>query len=127
MKIIGFFLVLVCAACMGAAVGSSEVGQDRTISVSVTVPDMAWKIRIEEIYYVKGDLLVISRLTRADGHGAQAISVVSDSMRIKAPESTIRHYILGKTWKWRNTESYTFLNSRDEIAGMLMGGVRLYP
>ncbi|MFZ5572780.1 MAG: hypothetical protein ACOZF0_20470 [Thermodesulfobacteriota bacterium] len=127
MKITSFFLLLACFACTGARVDSAEGLREQTISVAVVAPDSAWKIRIETIRRVEDALLVVSRLSRGNVRATQTITVVSDRVRVKAPELAVRHYIVGKTWEWRNSEPYTFLKSPDEVAGIRNAGVPLYP
>lgn len=127
MKRLIFLLLFICAACAGATVHSTENSKDQDVTVSLTVPDLAWRIKIIEIYQVNETLLVISSLSRADTHAAQAIQIVSDSVRIRAPAYKIRHYIMGKKWKWQSKEPYIFINSKDELSGELAGGIRLYP
>jgi len=117
---------MLCAACISTPVNSSDIVSARDIEVKLKVPDMGWKIRIHEIHQRDEMLWVISSLTRHPGPSGQAISTVSDRVRMDLPDRPVKHFILGKTWKWENPESYTFIHGMDEIAGSLEGGQLLY-
>ncbi|MFP4070222.1 MAG: M16 family metallopeptidase [Opitutales bacterium] len=103
----------------------SDPGSDnpdtRKLDVRVDTPDAAWNIRIERVYQTDESLLVISRLRREKGMGAQVITTVSDSVRIPVDEDLkVRHYILGKTWKWGDdAEGLTFIDSLDTFGETL--------
>lgn len=117
---------MLCAACISTPVNSSDIVSARDIEVKLKVPDMGWKIRINEIYKRDEALWVISSLYRHPGMAGQAISTVSDRIHMDLPDRPVKHFILGKTWKWENKEPYTFINDMDEIAGSLEGGQLLY-
>lgn len=86
--------------------------KEQEITVKLTVPDVGWKIYIEEIYCVEGELWVICRLDRPPVMAAQIISTVSDTIKVKTPDLVTKYFVLGKTWRWRNNEPYT-LNNRN--------------
>jgi hypothetical protein len=114
------------ALCIALSVA---VAQDamRPVTVELTVPDATWSIRISEVYRVTNELWVVSALTRSAGVGIAAISTVRDTVELAASPLPVRHFVLGKTWKWANPEkSMTFLTSRAEIGDRLMSAERLY-
>lgn len=119
-------IFMMCAACISTPVNSSDMTSARDIEVKLKVPDMGWKIRIHAIHQRDEILIVISSLTRQPGMAGQAISTVSDKIHMPLPDLPIKHFILGKTWKWKNPEPYTFIHDMDEIAGSLEGGQLLY-
>lgn len=98
------------------------------VEVSLQVPDLGWAVRIERVYRLEDELRVFSRLSRSEGMAGQAISTVSDSVPIKAPDLPVRHYIIGKTWNWENDEPYVFLDDDDvdEFEDDLEGAELLY-
>ena len=114
------------AACTFTSIASTEADQGQDIFVAVTAPDLGWKIRIMDVYRVGDELWVISQLSRHPGPAGQAITQVTDTIRLAAPALPVRHYILGKTWNWDNKEPYIFLTSRDDISGKLETGTCLY-
>jgi len=118
--------MILCAACISTPVNSSDTVSARNIEVKMQVPDMGWKIRINEIHQKGGELWVISSLRRHAGMAGQAISTVSDKIHMDLPDIPIKHFILGKTWNWENREPYTFIKSMDEIKGSLEDGRLLY-
>ena len=121
------FTLLLCAACISTPVNSEDaVVNARDVEVKLNVPDLGWKIRILEIRQRDEVLWVISSLTRHPGPSGQAISTVSDRVRLDLPDFPVKHFILGKTWKWENKEPYTFINSMGDIAGQLEGSQLLY-
>jgi len=119
-------ILLLLTACITTPVNSTDINSSREIEVKLKVPDMGWKILIKEIHQRDEALLVISSLTRHPGPSGQAISTVSDRVRMELPDIPVRHFILGKTWTWENKEPYTYINSMDDIAGQLEGSRLLY-
>ena len=120
------FVMILCAACVSTPVNPSETVSARDIEVKMQVPDMGWKIRINEIHRKGEELWVISSLRRHPGMAGQAISTVSDKIHMNLPDISVKHFILGKTWNWENREPYTFIKGMDEIQGSLEGGQLLY-
>ncbi len=105
--------------------GADELVKKQDISISVSVPDMGWKINIQEVWQVEKELWVISVLSRSSDMAAQMMTNVSDSVTAETHFFPVRHYVLGKTWKWKNKEPYVFLNNRKEIEEKLKKGKRL--
>ncbi|MCP4107320.1 MAG: hypothetical protein GY749_17550 [Desulfobacteraceae bacterium] len=120
-----FLLLTVTILACTHVQGADQMLKKQDISVSVSVPDMGWKIKIQEIWQVEKELWVISVLNRSSDMAAQMMTNVSDSVTAETPSFPVRHYVLGKTWKWKNKEPYVFLNDRKEIEGKLKKGKRL--
>lgn len=116
-----FFLILGCTAA------SKEKPAVRDVSVKITVPDMGWKISIEEVYRVGDEILVIAALSRKPGMAAQMITAISDTVTLAAdPSLPVQSFVTGKTWNWDGDESCVFINSKNEIRDKLKGGTQLY-
>ena len=99
------------------------------ITVSLDTPDAGWRIQIEKVYQTQDGLAVISRLQRdPDTMAAQVISAVADTAEIPAQSAdlAVRHYILGKTWKWGDTGEYTVVESTKALGSALDGAELLY-
>lgn len=120
-----FFLSFLILGAMthGCATTRTEV---REISVHVMAPDMGWKIEIQDIYRVGNELWVVSALERSPGMAAQMPAAVSDSLSISVPDLPIKVFVLGKTWKWENTEPYVFVENGEELKTKLKKGERIY-
>lgn len=118
-----FFLTLAAVFLSGC---QTPTNQMREIGVEVTVPDPAWEVSIEEIYQADGRLNVISRLTRdEEAMAAQVISTIEDRVTVAAPDLPVDHYLLGKTWDWREEEHH-FVANEEELAP-LRRGKRIFP
>jgi hypothetical protein len=101
--------------------------KEKEITVKLTVPDAAWTLTIDEIYQVKNELWVISTVLRdPDMMGAQVISTVQASVKLAAPDLTVKHFIIGKTWGWKNKEPYSFIKNLKQIEKDLKPGKCLY-
>ena len=101
--------------------------EEREITVTLTVPDAAWVIFINEVHEVKNEIWVISTVSRnPDMMGAQVISVVKASVKFAAADLPVKHFVIGKTWNWRNEEAYTFIKSIKELEKELKYGNLLY-
>ena len=112
--------------CIANTVISSETISPHDIKVSIKVPDMGWRIQIDEIYRHDGELWVISYLERRPGFAGQVISTASDTIQLNLPDVPVKHFIIGKTWKWKNTEPYIFIKDMKEIKGQLSDSQLVY-
>lgn len=126
--------VLVCLSGldkMRASLPSSapvpQKGQSRQdIAVSLMVPDLAWRIHIDEIYIVGTELWVISMVERSEASAAQMLTTITDSVTVSAPSLPIKHFIVGKQWHWENPEPYVFLQARSQIKAQLKRGKKIF-
>jgi zinc protease len=101
--------------------------EEREITVTLTVPDAAWVIFINEVHEVKNEIWVISTVSRdPDMMGAQVISVVKASVKCAAADLPVKHFVIGKTWGWKYEEPYTFINNLKELERELKYGKLLY-
>ena len=101
--------------------------KEKEIAVKLTVPDTSWSIAISEVYQVKNELWVISTLSQAKGMmGLMVISTLKASVKVTGPNLPIKHFIIGKTWNWKNKEPYTFIKDRKPIEKDLKSGKLLY-
>jgi zinc protease len=129
-----FLLTLfwVCSACTvqsqppPAPQPEKEQQSHQSITVSVTVPDLAWRVQIEEIAVVGNEVWVVSRVDRAASMAGQVITTVRDTVNVIAPALPLKHFILGKTWHWQNPEPYVFVQDKSEIAVQLQQGRQLF-
>ena len=112
-------LLLLCTTAWGA--------DEREIVVELTVPDTTWEIAIDEVHRVGNELWVISAVAQdPDRMGAQVISKVRASLRVKAPDLPVKHFIKGKSWDWQNQEPYRFIDELGQIRTNLQSGELLY-
>ena len=114
-------LRLPCLVLVLAGLLHQASAREATVSVQLTVPDGGWKIRIVQVYQTPTHLLAVSKLERGSGPAIQVISKVEDSVKVPAPELPVRHYILGKTWKWPNKRPYTVFPSSKELSKRVAG------
>ena len=109
------------------AATAARGGAEMELTVKLKVPDAAWTIVIDEVRRVDDELWMVSTVSRdPDRMGAQVISTVRASVKLAAPELPVKHFIIGKTWKWENEEPYTFIRSRNQIGNALDAGTLLY-
>jgi hypothetical protein len=79
------------------------------------------------VYLVDKEIWVISKLKRSPKIAAQVITKVKDSLNLQAPNLPIKHFILGKTWRWKNKEPYTFIKNKKEILNKIKNARKLFP
>lgn len=119
----------ICAALlvMGlAGVLAAAEEKEQTITVTVKVPDGAWKLEISEVYVTSNEVIVVSQLSRPeDMMGIQVISEASHSIKVKLPALPVKHYIVGKTWGWKNDEGCEFVKERKEIDAKVKGAKKI--
>jgi hypothetical protein len=112
-------VLLLCTAVSGA--------DEKEITVKLTVPDAAWTIAIDEVHKVENELWVIAIVSRnPDLMGAQVISTVQTSLKLAAPDLSVKYFVIGKSWDWDNTEPYTFIRDLKQIEKELKSGKLLY-
>jgi hypothetical protein len=107
---------------------TTALGADRKeITVKLTVPDSAWTIAIDEVHDVENELWIISTVSRDPSMmGMQVISTVQASLKLVAPDLPMKHFVIGKTWGWKNKEPYTFIKNLKQIEKWLKSGKLLY-
>jgi len=105
---------------------SARGAGDLTVAVTVSVPDGGWRVSIREVYRVKNELWAVSRLSREAGMAIQVISKVSDSVSVSSGPLPVKHFLLGKTWKWKNSEPYEFPPDRKTLDAKLKGAKLLF-
>lgn len=100
--------------------------KERTITTEVEVPSAGYNLDIQGIYAVNNELWVVSQLEEENPNAPQAAVRVSDRVVINAPDTPIRHYVIGEGRKSSFNEQYTFIDSRQQIASQLESGQQLY-
>ncbi len=106
----------------------TSTAQTQKVTVRIDTPDAGWSVKIDHIYQVNDNLVVISKLEREGDMAAQVISTVSDTVTIPAVEegTTIRHYILGRTWNWGDKENYSFIDDLSLLQNAIQQGELIY-
>ena len=100
--------------------------KERTITTEVEVPSAGYNLEIQGIYAVDNELWVVSQLEEENPNAPQTTVRVSDRVVINAPDTPIRHYVIGEGRKSGFNEQYTFIDSRQKIASQLESGRQLY-
>jgi len=97
--------------------------KEKQIEVRLTVPDTAWKIAIDSVHQVKQEIWVVSTVSRdPDLMGAQVISTVTATVKVSTGDLPVKHFVIGKTWNWKNKENYTFIKDLKQIEKELAAG-----
>jgi len=101
--------------------------EEKQIEVRLTVPDAAWKIAVDSVHQVNQEIWVVSTVSRdPDLMGAQVISTVTARVKVSAGDLPVKHFVIGKTWNWKNEENYTFIKDLKQIGKDLTAGKVLY-
>ncbi|MDM8515190.1 hypothetical protein QUF76_03235 [Desulfobacterales bacterium HSG16] len=95
------------------------------ISIDLAVPNPSWTISIMEVWQIKDQLWAISSVKSSSMMAVQMITTISDTINVTTSKLPVRHFVIGKTWKWENKEPYEFIKSVDEIAEYLAGGKKI--
>lgn len=99
---------------------------ERTLTQEVEVPSSGYDLQIQSVYAVDNELWVISQLTEIDPNAPQANVRVSDRIVVNAPDTPVRHYVIGERPVGSFNEQYTFIDNRDQILPQLEAGRQLY-
>ncbi len=94
---------------------------EQTIMVEAEISNQNKSLEIDKIY-AKGDrLIVVSSLeTTEESLGDKSIRV-SDQVVIKAPDLTVKHYIIGDKPNRSFNNNYSYIKSNDDIASKIDG------
>jgi len=123
-----FAALVFAAAALALGEEGRPLGIPRTIEVRVTVPDSAWKLVVEEVREVDGELWVVSRLSRdPDAFGAQVITELKALAPVDVAGRNVKSHVLGKTWNWDGDGSCIFINDVKELGKAYAQGRVLYP
>ena len=99
----------------------------KEITIKLTVPDAAWTITIDQVHKIGKELWIISIVSRDPNMmGAQVISTIKDTLKLVVPDLPVKHYVIGKTWNWKNKEAYTFIKNLKGIEKELKTGNAIY-
>ncbi len=120
------FQILGCGLAMWAALVLAAERPEETMTL--TVPDAAWELAVDEVIQVGAEIWVIAVVSRqgADRVGAAVISTARATIPVALPEGPRKYIVIGKTWRWANEEPYRFIRHRGEIEKEVSAGRRLY-
>lgn len=121
-------LRLVIAGSLDAAAGGPAPAGSSKVSLRLDAPDPAWQLEIEAIYRQKDELIAVSRLAREPDAGAtQVITALTDHVTLPGKiDLPVKHYVIGKTWEWGDSNGITFVDSEADLAGKLEGAQPIY-
>lgn len=108
-----------------SGIWAEEIMDTYEISIDLAVPNPSWTISITEVWQVKDQLWAISRVNSSSMMAVQMITTISDTITVNTSKLPVRHFVIGKTWKWENKESCEFIKSVDDIAEYLSGGKKI--
>ncbi|MBD5778013.1 hypothetical protein IEN85_00705 [Pelagicoccus sp. NFK12] len=104
-------------------VTQSEQPAGVTHTLTLQTPTPAWKLVPMMLYRTsENEYLCVHTLSAPDGMVAQVLSTVSNQISFRhlgSSEPVVRHYVLGKTWKWNGNPEVTFIDSIDELKDAL--------
>lgn len=118
-----FFAFIMFAAMVTKGWASSLIDY----TVSVKVPNLAWQVKVVKMVEVDQHLHIVAELSQfAQDNmpmvGAMVVMPVKDKVYAEYYDASPTVYVIGKTWRWENTEDYQFISSMDEIKDKLSGG-----
>jgi len=122
--------ILASGLVLGLLIIATGADAARDIEVRVSVPTSGWSVQIMEMREVDGELWTVSRLI-SPPPGAftlQVISEVAQTISGSWPDLPVRHFVMGRTWKWEDAEQsdYTFIDAWEDLPEAYEGGRVLY-
>ena len=103
-----------------------ESSTPQNFSVELKAPSSNWRVQIQEIHQVGKELWVFSSLQQQQAIGLTVVTTVKDAVTAGAPKLPVRHFVRGKTWRWKNTEEITFVRNFDSLRAKLATGKLIY-
>jgi len=99
---------------------------EQTITVEAEVLDYKYDLDIDEVY-AKGDrLYVISNLDQKSEKIGDKSMRISDQIVVKAPDLTVKHYIVGEKPSRSFNNNYTYIENREKINKRIKGAKKIY-
>lgn len=89
-----------------------------TESLTLETPTPGWTLQTLFLYQVGDELWCLHQLNPPEGMVAQMLSTTSTEFEFVPPSdpvSPLKHFVVGKTWKWDANPEVTFLDSFTSI------------
>lgn len=83
--------------------------------IAVLTPDAHWRLRVTQVLQSEKGYLVEATLHRDDGPATQALHPAVAALPRFLRGHPVTVYIVGKTWRWKNTEPYAFVATAADI------------
>jgi hypothetical protein len=96
-------------------------------TIRLTVPDTGWQLRVERIYELPNEIWVLAKLEHRPGMSAQMITQVEAKLPILVSAKPQKVFVTGKTWAWKNEESYVFVPTFGPIMRQAEAAKPLFP
>ena len=97
-----------------ATVSTPKISQ--RINLRLDTPDSGWSVRILQVKRVGDELWVLSALQHGSDVAQMVITPVEDLVVVETSrELPVRHFVLNKTWTWKNKEDITFLRGVPDL------------
>jgi len=97
------------------------------ILASVETPNPGYSLEIQKVYYINGDIVVISELTEKNVKQADGPGAAHDALVINAPEAEINHYVISSVdgLEGRNGD-YEFVRTANDLDFEMNEGSVIY-
>lgn len=102
-----------------ALVPARGVEEKQAIKVSLDAPATNYSLSITQAYHVGEETWIVAQVNKKGDFGGQAITRISDEIKLDAPKRKVVVHVLGKTWNWSGDEGYSYPKSRKELDAML--------
>lgn len=122
-------LVEIVAGSLDQVNGATDERSGQTrIELRIDTPDAGWSLKIESVYRTPESIAVISRLSRNEQPAPQVISTVYSTAQIPLSQidRPVQHYVIGKSWDWKNTDAYESIESMHALDALLKDAELLY-
>ncbi len=105
-------IVAMVLGCCGLVVGQTFADKKRTLRVKLDVPATNYRMNIHQIYLAGNEIWVVARVKMVGDAGGGAITTLTDSVTVPAPDGKVRTFILGKNWNWEEPKHYEYVSDK---------------
>ncbi|MDX1564381.1 MAG: hypothetical protein R3236_03195 [Phycisphaeraceae bacterium] len=102
-------IVLTGGACLAAKEAPHQL-----ITISFKAPATNYRVKIKQVRQVGKELWVLAEISKK-GLGGQAITTISDRVKVYNTLRKVRFFATGKTWNWKNKADVKFIDSEKDL------------
>ena len=109
-----FWMLMALVALIGPVCSAAKEAPHQRITISFKAPATNYRVKISKIRQVGKELWVLAHVS-SEGLGGQAITSISDKVKVYNMTKPIRYFATGKTWNWKNKAPVKFVQSEKDL------------
>ena len=96
----------------------------KKITISLKAPATNYKVKITELRIVGNEVWVLASVS-SSGLGGAAITTIKDSVTANTTLKTVKIFVTGKTWNWKNKANIKFIKTVADLGATWKKGSKI--